>query len=147
MKIKGASCLLFIFSVCFSQAFAWDLSYKSNIPTDNKPSDEYLKKREGLNHGHWDTKKLAEDNALAEKRENELEEYKNRSTQQNNLSFSYDWNEKRFRPSPQMDKTYSMQHVKEQTKRRCYRETRQKLEKEQGNGYSYADIADACGFY
>ncbi|WP_099141694.1 hypothetical protein [Xenorhabdus kozodoii] len=119
MKIKGAYCLFFILSVWFSQAQALDLSYKSDIPVDNKPSEEYQKKRGSLEHENWNAEKLAKDNTLAEKREKEQRE--------------------------QQDQT--MQHLREQTKRRCYRETRQKLEKEQGNGYSYADIADACAFY
>ncbi|MBI6550440.1 hypothetical protein [Xenorhabdus lircayensis] len=153
MKIKGSYCLFFILSVCFSPALALDLSYKSDIPADNKPSEEYLKKRNELNHGNWGTKKLTEDNALAEKRENEIKEYNNRFEQKNSfdqkdsLALSYDWDERQLRLSPHMKQTHSMPFLKEQTKRQCYRETRQKLEKEQGNGYSYSDIADTCGFY
>ncbi|MDC9590137.1 hypothetical protein PSI23_12720 [Xenorhabdus sp. XENO-10] len=147
MKIKGSYCLFFILSVCFSQALALDLSYKSDIPADNKPSEEYLKKRDKLNPGNWNTEKLAEDNALAEKRENERKEYNNRFEQKNSLAFSYNWDEGQFNVSPYTKQHQFMEHFKEQNKRRCYRETRQKLEKEQGNGYSYADIADACVSY
>ncbi|SFO08764.1 hypothetical protein [Xenorhabdus japonica] len=147
MKIKGSYCLFFILSVCFSQALALDLSYKSDIPADNKPSEEYLNKRNKLNHENWNTEKLAEDNALAEKRENERKEYNNRFEQKNNLEFSYNWNEGQFNVSPHTKQNQVMEHFREQNQRRCYRETRQKLEKEQGNGYSYADIADACSSY
>ncbi|AOM39461.1 hypothetical protein [Xenorhabdus hominickii] len=147
MKIKGAYCLFFILSGCFSQALALDFSYKSDIPIDNKPSEEYLKKRDELNQGSWSTEKLAEANALAEKRENELKEYNDRSEQKNRLAFSYDWDDKQLKLAPHMQQGHPMQNIKEHTKRRCYRETRQKLQKEKGNAYSNADIADSCGFY
>ncbi|MDX7991391.1 hypothetical protein FE394_08840 [Xenorhabdus sp. Reich] len=154
MKIKGAFCLFFILSVCCSQALALDLSYKSDIPADNKPPEEYLKKRNELGHGNWNTEKLAEDNALAEKREDEVRKYNNTFDQANGLSFTYDWDGKKYdldgnqlKTPPHMKQTYFTRHVKEQIKRRCYRETRQKLEKEKGNSYSYADIADACVVY
>ncbi|PHM48362.1 hypothetical protein [Xenorhabdus miraniensis] len=146
MKIKGLHCLFFLLSACCSQALALDLSYKSDIPADNKPSEEYLKKRSGLDHGSWNTEKLAKDNALAEKREDELKEYNNKFEQKNSLAFSYDWYDKQFKANPHMKNTYSMPHFHEQIKRWCYREARQKLEKEHGNGYSYADISDACGY-
>ncbi|MBD2785465.1 hypothetical protein ID858_10225 [Xenorhabdus sp. DI] len=147
MKIKGTYCLFFILSVCFSQALAFDLSYKSDIPADNKPSEEYLKKRNNLDHGHWNTEKLAEDNALAEKREDELKEYHDKFKQKNGVKFPFDWGELHLKTSPYMENNQFIPHLREQTKRHCYRETRQKLEKEQGNGYSYADIADTCGYY
>ncbi|MDC9593870.1 hypothetical protein [Xenorhabdus sp. IM139775] len=147
MKIKGTYCLFFILSVCFSQALAFDLSYKSDIPVDNKPSEEYLTKRNKLDQGSWDTEKLAEDNALAEKRENELKEYNKKFNQKNGVTFSYDWNEQHLKAYPHIKHNQAMQHLREQTKRHCYRTTKQKLEKEQGNGYSYADIADSCGYY
>ncbi|MDC9598862.1 hypothetical protein [Xenorhabdus anantnagensis] len=147
MKIKGSYCLFFILSVCFSQALALDLSYKSDIPADNKPSEEYLKKRNKLNPENWNTEKLAEDNALAEKRENERKEYNNRFEQKNSLAFSYNWDEEQFKVSPHAKEHQFMEHFREQNQRRCYRETRQRLEKEQGNGYSYTDIADACSSY
>ncbi|OKP07208.1 hypothetical protein [Xenorhabdus thuongxuanensis] len=152
MKIKGSHYLFFILSVWFSQALALDLSYKSDIPADNKPSEEYLEKRDSLGHGSWNTEKLAKDNALAEKRENEQKEYNDKFNKHHNgldkesWKLSYDWNEQqlKFFHKPQDD---IMHHFKEQDKRRCYRETRQKLEKEQGNGYSYSDIEDACHTY
>ncbi|CAM3534967.1 hypothetical protein; putative exported protein [Xenorhabdus nematophila ATCC 19061] len=172
MKIKGSFCLFFILSVCFSQVMALDFSYKSDIPADNKPSEEYLKKRTQLGHENWRTEKLAADNALAEKRENELKKYHSRDDKttislslsshdwdkktfktysdlnETHSILSYDWNEKKLTTYPyDPNKTHFMQHFNEHTKRRCYRETRQKLEKEQGNGYSNADISDACGSY
>ncbi|WP_232370344.1 hypothetical protein [Xenorhabdus lircayensis] len=88
MKTKGSYCLFFILSVCFSPALALDLSYKSDIPADNKPSEEYLKKRNELNHGNWGTKKLTEDNALAEKWGDEISKYNNRFVQQNSLDYN-----------------------------------------------------------
>lgn len=154
MKTKGLHCLFFLLSVCCSQALALDLSYKSDIPADNKPSEEYLKKRSELGHGSWNTEKLAEDNALAEKREDELKEYNSKFEPKTslgfshdwNLGFSYDWYDKQFKANSHTKDTHFMPHFHEQIKRRCYRETRQKLEKEHGNGYSYADISDACGY-
>ncbi|WP_237387907.1 hypothetical protein [Xenorhabdus sp. Sc-CR9] len=177
MKIKGSPFLFFILSVCFSQALALDLGYKSAIPADNKPSEEYLKKRNQLDHKDWNMEKLASDNALAEKRENERQEYQNRFKhntfeQKQPSPFPYDWDKERWKisshmsqphvmaqfnydseerkwtisPSTHMSTVHTMQNFKKH-KRRCYRETRQKLEKEKGNGYSYADISDACGFY
>ncbi|OTA21146.1 hypothetical protein Xbed_00797 [Xenorhabdus beddingii] len=143
MKIKGSYCLFFVLSVCFSQALALDLSYKSDIPADNKPSEEYLKKRNELESGNWNTKKLAEDNTLAEKREDERREYNNKYQQKNSLGLAYDWDNKAFKPFAYD----AMKHLNRSLNRKCYRETRQKLEKEQGNGYSNADIADACGHY
>ncbi|PHM61130.1 hypothetical protein [Xenorhabdus ishibashii] len=146
MKIKGFHCLFFILLVWFSQALALDLSYKSDIPADNKPSEEYLKKRNTLDRGSWNTEKLAKDNALAEKRENEQKEYNDKFNKHYNgldkksRELSYGWNGYSHKPD-------IMQHFIEQNKRRCYRETRQKLEKEQGNGYSYSDIKDACYSY
>ncbi|WP_244431852.1 hypothetical protein [Xenorhabdus szentirmaii] len=139
--------MFLILSVCFSQALALDLSYKSDIPADNKPSEEYLKKRERLNHSNWNTEKLAEDNALAEKRENQVKEYHDKFEQKQNLEFSYDWDGKQLKTSPHMRQMPAMQHTKEHTKRQCYKETRRKFEKEQGNAYSYSDITDVCGFY
>ncbi|WP_338803089.1 hypothetical protein WDV76_12020 [Xenorhabdus griffiniae] len=152
MKIKGSHYLFFILSVWFSQVQALDLSYKSDIPADNKPSKEYLKKRDTLDSGNWNTEKLAQDNALAEKRENEQKEYHDKFNQHHSgldkesWKLSYDWNDQqlKFSHKPQND---FMHHFREQDKRHCYRETKQKLEKEQGNGYSYADIADACSPY
>ncbi|MEQ1977077.1 hypothetical protein [Xenorhabdus sp. SGI240] len=152
MKIKGSHCLFLILSVWFSQALALDLSYPSGIPADNKPSEEYLKKRDTLDRGNWNTEKLAKDNALVEKQENELKEYNDRFNKYHNgldkesWKLSYDWNEQQFKFSHKQRDNF-MHHVREQDKRRCYRETRQKLEKEQGNGYSNADIADACRSY
>ncbi|WP_338885197.1 hypothetical protein [Xenorhabdus sp. TH1] len=90
MKIKGSYCLFFILSVWFSQALALDLSYKSDIPADNKPSKTYLNKRDKLHDGNWDREKLAKDNTLAEKQENEQKEYNHRSSgwySSNNFSF------------------------------------------------------------
>ncbi|MBD2812255.1 hypothetical protein ID853_15520 [Xenorhabdus sp. Vera] len=184
MKIKGSPFLFFILSVCFSQALALDLGYKSAIPADNKPSEEYLKKRNQLDHKDWNMEKLASDNALAEKRENERQEYQNKFKhntfeQKQSSPFPYDWDEKSriasshmsqphvtaqfiydleektwtISPSTHMSTAHSIQHFKKHkrlfkgNKRQCYRETRQKLEKEKGNGYSEADISDACGFY
>ncbi|BET97095.1 hypothetical protein [Xenorhabdus taiwanensis] len=176
MKIKGSHYLFFILSVWFSQALALDLSYQSDIPADNKPSEEYLKKRDSLGHGSWNTEKLAKDNALAEKRENEQKEYNDKFNKHHNgldkesWKPSYDWNEQQIKyfhhngldkeswkhfynwSEQQLKDPYKpqddiMQHFREQNKRRCYRETRQKLEKEQGNGYSYSDIEDACHAY
>ncbi|SFU28451.1 hypothetical protein [Xenorhabdus koppenhoeferi] len=148
MKIKGSPFLFFILSVCFSQALALDLGYKSDIPADNKPSEEYLKKRNQLDHKDWDMEKLASDNTLAEKQENERQEYQNRFKYKQQHSESiYDWDKKRWITSSHMNSTHTMQNFKKHKQHRCYRETRQKLEKEKGNGYSYADISDACGFY
>ncbi|OKP05398.1 hypothetical protein [Xenorhabdus eapokensis] len=80
MKIKGSYCLFFILSVWFSQALALDLSYQGDIPADNKPSQEYLKKRDKLHDGNWDREKLVKDNALAEKQESEQRKYSDRSS-------------------------------------------------------------------
>ncbi|OKP05399.1 hypothetical protein [Xenorhabdus eapokensis] len=152
MKIKGSYCLFFILSVWFSQALALDLSYKSDIPADNKPSEEYLKKRDSLGHGSWNTEKLAKDNALAEKRENEQKEYNDKFNKHHNgldkesWTHSYDLNEQQFKDLYKLQDD-TMPPFREQNKRRCYRETRQKLEKEQGNGYSNSDIEDACHAY
>ncbi|WP_228005644.1 hypothetical protein [Xenorhabdus sp. BG5] len=98
MKIKGSHCLFFILSVWFSQALALDLSYQSDVPADNNPSKEYLKKRDKLHDGNWGTEKLAKDNALAEKQENEQKEYNNRSSDwYRSNSFSF----KDYPPNPQ----------------------------------------------
>ncbi|WP_053014331.1 MULTISPECIES: hypothetical protein [Xenorhabdus] len=93
MKIKGSYCLFLLLSVWFSQALALDLSYQNDIPADNRPSEEYLKKRLNLGssgYGSWDMKELAKGNTLAEKREKELKEYNDRFGVKN-LSFPHDW--------------------------------------------------------
>ncbi|CDG21770.1 conserved exported protein of unknown function [Xenorhabdus poinarii G6] len=146
MKMKGSYCLFLALSVWFSQALALDFSYKSDIPTDNKPSEDYLQKRNKLSHENWKSEKLAEANALAEKGENERQEYLDKFEREKNLSFSYDWNEGQFKTSPGSH-NHALQHFGEQSKRHCYRATRQRLEREQGNGYSYTDISDACSHF
>ncbi|MDE1478436.1 hypothetical protein KKI95_00475 [Xenorhabdus bovienii] len=124
MKIKGVSCLFFILSVGCTQALALDFSYKSEVPTDNKPSEEYLKKRARLDSKYWNVDTLTQDNVLAEKREKEKEGYNKKFENKNIIGFPHHF-----------------------SNRRCYRATRQKLEKDFGNGYSYSDIADTCGSF
>ncbi|OKP05397.1 hypothetical protein [Xenorhabdus eapokensis] len=78
MKIKGSYCLFFILSVWFSQALALDLSYQGDIPVDNRPSGEYLKKKFSLNssdYENWNMERVTKANALVEKGKKELKEY------------------------------------------------------------------------
>ncbi|WP_047685363.1 MULTISPECIES: hypothetical protein [Xenorhabdus] len=166
MKIKGIHSLFFITVIGCSQASAYDFSYKSDIPADNKPSGEYLKKREELGTNYWNINKLAQDNALAEKREEELKEYTKRhdSKTYTGLPSDWDYTKERYLMNglpPQYKVSVGSQklgfsyQIKERhffnemthrsVRRKCYRETRQKLEKERGNLYSEMEISDACG--
>ncbi|WP_340621997.1 hypothetical protein [Xenorhabdus siamensis] len=166
MKIKGIHSLFFLTVIGCSQASAYDFSYKSDIPADNKPSEEYLKKREELGTNYWNINKLAQDNALAEKREEELKEYSERhdSKMYTGLPSDWDYAKKRYLMNglpPQYNESAGFQklgfsyQIKERhffnemtprsARRKCYRETRQKLEKERGNLYSEMEISDACG--
>ncbi|MCK3670856.1 hypothetical protein [Photorhabdus noenieputensis] len=67
--IKGSRYIFVILSAISCQVFASNFDYKSDIPVDNKPSEEYLKKRENLKPQHWNVDKLITDNNTAEKRE------------------------------------------------------------------------------
>ncbi|CDL86609.1 hypothetical protein [Xenorhabdus cabanillasii] len=171
MKIKGSYSLFFLTVIGCSQALAYDFSYKSDIPADNKPSGEYLKKREELGANYWDVNKLAQDNVLAEKREEELREYSQKRDSKTYTEFSsgwnygkerqilnglppqynrpiglsYDWNNKKLGFPYQVDGRHFMNEMTRSHRRKCYRETRQKLEKERGNLYSEMEIADSCG--
>ncbi|TDB53435.1 hypothetical protein [Photorhabdus luminescens] len=69
MMSKGSRYIFAILSAISFQAFASNFDYKSDIPADNKPSAEYLKKRENLKPKHWDVDKLITDNNVVEKRE------------------------------------------------------------------------------
>ncbi|CDG89394.1 hypothetical protein L7750_10310 [Xenorhabdus bovienii] len=141
MKIKGVSCLFFILSMGCTQALALDFSYKSEMPTDNKPSEEYLKKRAGLDSKYWNVDTLTQDNVLAEKREEEMKQYNKKFENKNGIGLSYDWESKNLKSFQHMQQTSHLSN------RRCYRATRQKLEKDFGNSYSYSDIADTCGSF
>ncbi|WP_232832367.1 hypothetical protein [Photorhabdus sp. CRCIA-P01] len=69
--IKGSRYIFVILSAISFQAFALNFHYKSDIPADNKPSAEYLKKRENLESKHldmnWDLNELIANNKAAEK--------------------------------------------------------------------------------
>ncbi|KGM29123.1 MULTISPECIES: hypothetical protein [Photorhabdus] len=67
--IKGSRYVFAVLSAISFQAFASNFDYKSDIPVDNKPSEEYLKKRENLKSEYWDVNELIADNQAAEKRE------------------------------------------------------------------------------
>ncbi|MCT8343020.1 MULTISPECIES: hypothetical protein [Photorhabdus] len=69
MMSKGSRYIFVILSAISFQAFASNFDYKSDIPADNKPSTEYLKKRENLKPKHWNVDRLITDNNAAEKRE------------------------------------------------------------------------------
>ncbi|MBS9423714.1 hypothetical protein [Photorhabdus caribbeanensis] len=69
MMIKGSRYIFVILSAISCQVFASNFDYKSDIPVDNKPSEEYLKKRENLNLQPWNVDKIITDNNAAEKRE------------------------------------------------------------------------------
>ncbi|PHM29385.1 hypothetical protein [Xenorhabdus budapestensis] len=172
MKIKGIHSLFFLTVIGCFQALAYDFSYKSDIPADNKPSGEYLKKREELGANYWNVNKLAQDNALAEKREEELKEYTKKndsnmyveispswdyakerhfmnelsllSQHKERVGLSYSWNNKDLQ-FYQIKEARFMREIIRSNRRKCYRETRQKLEKERGNLYSEMEISDACG--
>ncbi|MCC8366378.1 hypothetical protein J8V57_08780 [Xenorhabdus sp. PB61.4] len=147
MQFKRITGLLFFMVIGCSQAFAHDFSYKSNIPVDNKTPEEYLKKREGLGTNNWQVDKLARDNALVEKREEEADKYKyvRKDDSKAHLGFSYDWDNQKLK-FPHNDKDWATMHDRNRaTQRKCYRETRQKLEQKWGNGYSNMEIVDACG--
>ncbi|PHM73676.1 hypothetical protein [Xenorhabdus kozodoii] len=106
MKIKGTYCLFLILSVWFSNALAFDFSYKNEIPADNKPSKEYLQKRNNLEH-RWNMEEMAKDNALAEKREKELKEYDGRFE---SLGAHHDWyNKQPFNTYSYIQQIQSMQ--------------------------------------
>ncbi|EQB98892.1 hypothetical protein LGZ99_07260 [Photorhabdus temperata] len=69
--IKGTHYIFVILSAISFQAFALNFHYKSDIPADNKPSAEYMKQRENLESNHLNVDKLAADNELVKKREQE----------------------------------------------------------------------------
>ncbi|TNH42500.1 hypothetical protein [Photorhabdus luminescens] len=69
MMNKGSRYVFVILSAISFQAFASNFDYKSDIPADNKPSEEYLKKREDLKPKYWNVDKLITDNNAAEKGE------------------------------------------------------------------------------
>ncbi|MCC8457407.1 hypothetical protein [Photorhabdus aegyptia] len=69
--IKGSRYVFAVLSAISFQVFASNFDYKSDIPVDNKPSEEYLKKRENLKPKHWNVDELITDNNAAEKRERE----------------------------------------------------------------------------
>ncbi|WP_434525199.1 hypothetical protein [Photorhabdus asymbiotica] len=71
MIIKGSRYIFVILSAVSFQAFALNFDYKSEIPADNKPSADYLKKRENLKSKHWNVNELIADNQAAEKLEQE----------------------------------------------------------------------------
>ncbi|KMW75065.1 hypothetical protein TI10_04870 [Photorhabdus luminescens subsp. luminescens] len=54
MASKGSRYIFVILSAISFQVFASNFDYKSDIPADNKPSAEYLKKRENLEPKHLD---------------------------------------------------------------------------------------------
>ncbi|NRN26951.1 hypothetical protein [Photorhabdus heterorhabditis] len=74
MMIKGSRYIFVILSAISFQVFALNFDYKSDIPADNKPSADYLKKRENLQSKHWNVNELIADNEAAEKLEQEKQE-------------------------------------------------------------------------
>ncbi|PHM37531.1 hypothetical protein [Xenorhabdus innexi] len=145
MRIKRITSLIFLMVIGCSQALAHDFSYKSNIPADNKASEEYLKKRDELDNNNWQVDKLARENALAEKRAEEAKKYTRKDDSTAHFGFSYDLdNQKMSFPYHAKDWTHTGDRNRA-SQRKCYRETRQKLEKERGNAYSNTEISDVCG--
>ncbi|OWO84177.1 hypothetical protein B5C26_03875 [Photorhabdus luminescens] len=71
MMSKGSRYVFVILSAISFQAFASNFDYKSDIPADNKPSAEYLKKRENLRSKHldmnWDLNELIANNKAERK--------------------------------------------------------------------------------
>ncbi|OKP07206.1 hypothetical protein [Xenorhabdus thuongxuanensis] len=111
MKIKGASCLFFILPMWFFQAQALDLSYRSAITVDNRPSGEYLKKRFSLDSSdneNWNMDKPTKANTLAEKGEKELKEY-NGKFEKKSLGLPPDWYAQSFNAYPDIQQHYLRQ--------------------------------------
>ncbi|BET97097.1 hypothetical protein [Xenorhabdus taiwanensis] len=114
MKIKGAYYLFFILPVWFFQAQALDLSYRSDIPVDNRPSGEYLKKRFSLDSSdceNWNMGKPAKANTLAGKGEQELKEYNeyNGKFEKKSSGLPLDWYAQSFNTYPDIQQHYLRQ--------------------------------------